>query len=239
MLTDSYCFRNERLIYLSPYDSWIVSISPQRDLSSVAIMPNDCVAPGCDYGRSFQGKRSLFSFPKEAEMRSRWLRSIPRVNFVPSHFSRVCEVHYEERFMVREERWNCYNQQTRQAKINQGCLSHFYFQPSLLWWTWKDRRWMFQNMPLKFHLCREVIQPSGNWEMISKIDSWKERRRHGTASHSVFWSADSFFERVQIIEKLDSEDWCGRNSSVWAGTRKRLLVCAERYHALEWFCVNL
>jgi len=114
-----------------------------------------------------------------------------------------------------------------------------YFQPSLLWWTWKDRRWMFQNIPLKFHLCREVIQPSGNWEMILKIDSWKERRRHGTASHSVFWSADSFFERVHIIEKLDSEDWCRRNSSVWAGTRKRLLVCAERYHALEWFCVNL
>ena len=67
-------------------------------------MPNDCVAPGCDYGRSFQGKRSLFSFPKEAEMRSRWLRSIPRVNFVPSQFSRVCEVHFEERFVVREDR---------------------------------------------------------------------------------------------------------------------------------------
>ena len=67
-------------------------------------MPNHCVAPGCDYRRgNFDGKRSLFLFPKDPEQRRCWLKSIPRADYQPSKNAQICEVHFEERFIIRED----------------------------------------------------------------------------------------------------------------------------------------
>ena len=67
-------------------------------------MPNHCVAPGCDYRRgNFDGKRSLFLFPKDPEQRRRWLKSIPRADYQPFKNAQICEVNFEERFIIRED----------------------------------------------------------------------------------------------------------------------------------------
>ena len=67
-------------------------------------MPNHCVAPGCDYRRgNFDGKRSLFLFPRDPEQRRRWLKRIPRADYQPSKNAQICEVHFEERFIIRED----------------------------------------------------------------------------------------------------------------------------------------
>ena len=67
-------------------------------------MPNHCVAPGCDYRRgNFDGKRSLFLFPRDPEQRRRWLKSIPRADYQPSKNAQICEVHFEERFIIRQD----------------------------------------------------------------------------------------------------------------------------------------
>ena len=61
----------------------------------------DCVAPGCDYARTFKGKRSVFQFPTDPVRLRAWLKSIPRKNFAPTKHSKICEVHFEERFISR------------------------------------------------------------------------------------------------------------------------------------------
>ena len=61
------------------------------------------MAPGCNYRRgNFDGKRSLFLFPKDPEQQRCWLKSIPRVDYKPSKNAQICEVHFEERLIIRE-----------------------------------------------------------------------------------------------------------------------------------------
>ena len=61
----------------------------------------DCVAPGCDYARTFKGKPSVFQFPTDPVRLRAWLKNIPRKNFAPTKHSKICEVHFEERFISR------------------------------------------------------------------------------------------------------------------------------------------
>ena len=58
-------------------------------------------APGCDYADTFKGKRSVFQFPTDPVRLRAWLKSIPRKNFAPTKHSKICEVHFEERFISR------------------------------------------------------------------------------------------------------------------------------------------
>ena len=62
---------------------------------------SNCVAPGCDYARTFKGKRSVFQFPTDPVRLPAWLKSIPRQNFAPTKHSKICEIHLEERFISR------------------------------------------------------------------------------------------------------------------------------------------
>ena len=61
----------------------------------------DCVAPGCEYACTFKGKRSVFQFPTDPVRLWAWLKSILRKNFAPTKHSKICEVHFEERFISR------------------------------------------------------------------------------------------------------------------------------------------
>lgn len=61
-----------------------------------------CAAPGCDTNRKFHGKRSLFGFPKHnSDLRQKWLSHLHRQDFEPSRTSKLCEIHFEDRFLVR------------------------------------------------------------------------------------------------------------------------------------------
>ncbi|XP_055337664.1 uncharacterized protein LOC129587779 [Paramacrobiotus metropolitanus] len=64
---------------------------------------HDCVAPGCDFLRKgCEEKRSLFSFPKEKPRLDKWLRNLGRKDFQPSKSSTLCEIHFEDHFILRE-----------------------------------------------------------------------------------------------------------------------------------------
>ena len=58
----------------------------------------DRIAPECEYRRKEAGKRSLFGFPKDPVRLQKWLKLIPRADFKPSKQSKLCEIHFEERF---------------------------------------------------------------------------------------------------------------------------------------------
>lgn len=64
-----------------------------------------CFAPGCSSGyvssrRSGQ-RVSLFSVPKEPERLKAWQRAVPRADQVLDASSRICELHFDEQYIVR------------------------------------------------------------------------------------------------------------------------------------------
>ncbi|XP_067127710.1 THAP domain-containing protein 1-like [Centruroides vittatus] len=64
-------------------------------------MPYKCCAPGCRTNYKGGPKLSVFSFPKNPELQSQWIRAICRENFVPTKYSKVCELHFHDHEIER------------------------------------------------------------------------------------------------------------------------------------------
>ena len=64
-------------------------------------MVNTCCVPGCKTSyRSVQSdhvKTAIFQFPKYEELRRKWIRAIPRQDWVPTNSSRVCDKHFHQK----------------------------------------------------------------------------------------------------------------------------------------------
>ena len=68
-------------------------------------MPDKCIAPGCSTNKenkvlAKEDRISVFHFPKEndqtRELRKRWINAVPREDWKPSEYSRLCEKHFTE-----------------------------------------------------------------------------------------------------------------------------------------------
>ncbi|XP_054920098.2 uncharacterized protein [Dermacentor andersoni] len=64
-------------------------------------MPNKCCVPGCT-GNYDTGKRiQVFSFPKDDDTLKKWLRAIPRKDFAPTSYTKVCADHFHSSCLER------------------------------------------------------------------------------------------------------------------------------------------
>lgn len=52
-------------------------------------MPNKCCVPGCNGNYKTGKKIQVFSFPKDGDTLKKWLRAIPRKDFVPTSCTKV------------------------------------------------------------------------------------------------------------------------------------------------------
>ncbi|KAK9884997.1 hypothetical protein WA026_009226 [Henosepilachna vigintioctopunctata] len=71
-------------------------------------MGKSCCVPGCksNYSSTLKagGKSvSAFFFPKDEILRSKWVKSIRRHNWVPTKFSAVCALHFFDADIIREQ----------------------------------------------------------------------------------------------------------------------------------------
>ncbi|XP_046392184.1 THAP domain-containing protein 5-like [Ischnura elegans] len=57
-------------------------------------MVNKCCVPHCRGNYAGGEKVSVFRFPEEDELKKKWIRRIPRENFIPTEYSRVCIKHF-------------------------------------------------------------------------------------------------------------------------------------------------
>lgn len=63
-----------------------------------------CSVTGCKSNYdSNQGSFSVFTIPSEEQRRKLWLRKIPRKNWTPGPTARVCELHFDPKFISRTE----------------------------------------------------------------------------------------------------------------------------------------
>lgn len=61
-----------------------------RSTTHVAVaMPNKCCVPACSSNYRTGEKVQVFSFPKDEVLRTKWLRAIPRKDFVPTENNKV------------------------------------------------------------------------------------------------------------------------------------------------------
>ncbi|XP_075528726.1 uncharacterized protein LOC142560471 isoform X2 [Dermacentor variabilis] len=62
-------------------------------------MPNKCCVPGCYY----QGRKKVqvFSFPKEENLRQKWISAISKKDFVPTKYTKVCADHFHSSCLER------------------------------------------------------------------------------------------------------------------------------------------
>jgi len=72
-------------------------------------MPEKCCVPGCrgNYegtAEHDQEKVSIFRFPKDPELRAKWIRLIPRENLLVHDKTVVCEKHFAQQFIIRFDR---------------------------------------------------------------------------------------------------------------------------------------
>ncbi|KAK4884968.1 hypothetical protein RN001_001239 [Aquatica leii] len=69
-------------------------------------MPRKCCVPGCKSNYDSTSRENLqcvttFSFPKNEEIRSKWLRAIPRKDWIPTPSSVVCCKHFNDMDIIR------------------------------------------------------------------------------------------------------------------------------------------
>lgn len=76
-------------------------------------MVNKCSAPKCRTGYSSTGsqpqgrKISTFRFPlsdKKKELNKKWIRFTNRADWIPTRNSVLCELHFEEKYLIKRER---------------------------------------------------------------------------------------------------------------------------------------
>ncbi|XP_063914519.1 THAP domain-containing protein 1-like isoform X2 [Zophobas morio] len=59
-------------------------------------MPTVCAAYNCTYRHKKGDNISLHQFPKDPELKTKWLQAMRRLNYVPSNTARLCSQHFLE-----------------------------------------------------------------------------------------------------------------------------------------------
>ncbi|VEN41670.1 unnamed protein product [Callosobruchus maculatus] len=91
-------------------------------------MPRRCCVPGCkeNYDTTLKKTKtpvSTFSFPKEEKQREKWLRAIPRKDWIPTTTSAVCANHFCESEIVRFNEFKLPNGQINKVMLKYPKLS--------------------------------------------------------------------------------------------------------------------
>ncbi|CAH1971001.1 unnamed protein product [Acanthoscelides obtectus] len=94
-------------------------------------MPRRCCVPGCkgNYDTTLKAEDpvSTFSFPKEQELLEKWIRAIPRKDWIPTKSSAVCANHFCDSDIVRFSEFTLPNGQINKIplkypKLNQNAV---------------------------------------------------------------------------------------------------------------------
>ncbi|KAI8767499.1 THAP domain-containing protein 1 [Biomphalaria glabrata] len=59
-------------------------------------MVNKCCVPFCKGNYNKETKAHVFQFPKDEDLKKKWLEAIPRKDFTPTGYSKICHKHFKE-----------------------------------------------------------------------------------------------------------------------------------------------
>ena len=81
-------------------------------------MPNKCCVPGCKGNYTSEYKVHVFSFPLDRDLCRKWIAAIPRVDFTPTKYTKVCESHFHKDHIV----WNVSHQDPKTGQVKEMCI---------------------------------------------------------------------------------------------------------------------
>ena len=92
-------------------------------------MVNKCCAFGCKSGYASQDatdvRITFHSFPRDEELRAKWIRANPRKDFTPTNNSRMCSLHFAESDFVEQ---HCDSNSSRHKSFNSPQLQRRYLK---------------------------------------------------------------------------------------------------------------
>lgn len=68
-------------------------------------MPTSCCVPGCTSNYGSSGNISCFKFPKDEELKKKWIKQVHRDSWQPTQRSVVCIKHFDEQFLNKEDKY--------------------------------------------------------------------------------------------------------------------------------------
>jgi hypothetical protein len=102
--------RLESTVYIIARSAYTRTVS--FHVFPVSAMPQKCCAPGCS--GNYDGSEnyvSVFKFPQDLARRQLWLERIPRDNLQITKNTVICRRHFEDRFVLTEDRVVCNGQE--------------------------------------------------------------------------------------------------------------------------------
>ena len=74
-------------------------------------MPDKCCIVGCESNYSGGSKKSVFYFPKDDDLKRKWVPFVNRKDWIPTKHSVICVDHFEEKYVARHTKktllkWN-------------------------------------------------------------------------------------------------------------------------------------
>ena len=63
-------------------------------------MPFKCSVVNCRSGYSYGPSKVMFAFPKQDELRQKWVKFLNREAFTVTQSSRICIEHFEEKYII-------------------------------------------------------------------------------------------------------------------------------------------
>ena len=80
----------------------LVTPSPSATRAKLHKMGKKCCVPKCTSGYATSSeRRTQFTFPRDEELRNKWIAAIRRKDFVLSSNTTICEKHFEDKFKRR------------------------------------------------------------------------------------------------------------------------------------------
>ncbi|XP_054719278.1 THAP domain-containing protein 1-like [Uloborus diversus] len=87
-----------------------------------------CCVPRCKGNYPNTPKVQLFSFPKDDELKRKWISAINRQDFIPTKYTKVCEQHFHDSDIRKEA--ECYDDRTgkkvtaplKRFQLNEGAI---------------------------------------------------------------------------------------------------------------------
>ncbi|GBM86994.1 hypothetical protein AVEN_19892-1 [Araneus ventricosus] len=83
-------------------------------------MPSPCCVPGCRSNYKKNENVSVFSFPRNENLKKSWITAIKRQDFIPTKHSRVCINHFPIKDVITSLK--AFNERT--GELIQAPLEH-------------------------------------------------------------------------------------------------------------------
>ncbi|KAH7986441.1 hypothetical protein HPB51_026667 [Rhipicephalus microplus] len=180
-------------------------------------MPYKCCVPQCRGNYDSTRKVRVFRFPHDEELCRKWVRAVPRENFSPTQYSRVCELHFQPEDIMYETSYvDDRTGRTVTAPLPSSCIRpgavpskfpacpSYFSKESTSRESPDSKRKRFEAEALQAAIA-ESTETSLREEEADRIACIRDLACHLRNQDSTFWHIIENKERLVIVHIVEDE----------------------------------